>query len=495
MSVYVLSDDSDHSNHEDIDFMKKFEDDAKEDCVDLTQEDLEPDNEPYRSPTISDPYEDLPPVQLTGPVATLTSNSSTNSGTTRSGSDGTTSSSGVATLSSGSNSYGSLGSGSYGMTSGTNSSSCYGGSECSSGSKKELCTILDLILLSSSPLNHHHHQFNCLETKDAKSKKKADAQAKKQKLAQERAAKAAAAEANKVYKPGECMKYMHIEMHPSLLEQWYCADVPREAGAAGAKIETVKDLCDPALVMWSRRVPRALTASNGQVELSAARQRCPRALYTSTISEISHFVRNRSLSAHIQQAAALADCELTLVVLGVKDYFKAANRRQNGVLITEIELEMALTDLLVSARCDSALVDTPNELALLIVQFTKAIAEEPHKKIKRSFDEQAEFYMRGDNKKCVPVDKDGNGASRLWQQMIAVLPGSSLETSRSVCAQYKSPLALYQALQLPNGVNELADIGVSRTGVPGSKSRRLGPEFARKLRILFTAEDGDVLID
>ncbi|XP_063388396.1 crossover junction endonuclease EME1 [Cydia fagiglandana] len=444
MSVYVLSDDSDHSNYEDIDVMKKYEDDAKEECVDLTQEDLELDTEPYRSP-YSDPYEDLPPVQLSGPVATLSSGSSTVP---------------VASLSSGSTN-----------SSGT-SSSGYGGSECSSGSKRGA------------------------ESKDAKSRKKADVEAKKQKLAQERAAKAAAAEANKVYKPGECMKFMHIEMHPSLLEQWYCADVSREASAVGAKIEVIKDLCEPALVMWSRRVPRALTAANGQVELSPARQRCGRALYTTTMAVISSLVRNRSLSPHVKQAAVLAECEVTLVVHGVKDYFKAANRRQNSKdLITEIELEMALTDLLVTAGCDAALVDTPNELALLIVQFTKAIAEEPYRKIKRRFDEQAEFYMRGDNKKCVPVDKDGNGASRLWQQMIAVLPGSSLETSRSVCGQYKSPLALYQALQLPNGVNDLADIGVSRTGVPGSKSRRLGPEFARKLRILFTAEDGDVLID
>ncbi|XP_063368880.1 crossover junction endonuclease EME1 [Cydia amplana] len=440
MSVYVLSDDSDHSNHEDVDFMKTYEEDGKEECVDLTQEAVELDTEPYRSP-YSAPYEDLPPVQLSGPVATLSSTVP------------------VASLSSGSTS-----------SSGT-SSSGYGGSEYSSSSKRGA------------------------ENKDAKSRKKADAQAKKQKLAQQRAAKAAAAEANKVYKPGECMKYMHIEMHPSLLERWYCSDVTREAGAVGATIEVIKDLCDPALVMWSRRVPRALTAANGQVELSPARQRCRRALYISTMADISPLARNRSLSPHIKQAALLAACEVTLVVHGVKDYFKAANRRQNKDSITDIELEMALTDLLVTAGCDAALVDTPNELALLIVQFTKAIAEEPYKKIKRGFDEQAEFYMRGDNKKCVPVDKDGNGASRLWQQMIAVLPGSSLETSRSVCGQYKSPLALYQALQLPNGVNDLADIGVARTGVPGSKSRRVGPEFARKLRILFTAEDGDVLID
>lgn len=53
----------------------------------------------------------------------------------------------------------------------------------------------------------------------------------------------------------------------------------------------------------------------------------------------------------------------------------------------------------------------------------------------------------------------------------------------------------FQSLNSPDSVNELANIGVSRTAVPGSKARRIGPEFARKLHTLFTATDGDILLD
>lgn len=42
---------------------------------------------------------------------------------------------------------------------------------------------------------------------------------------------------------------------------------------------------------------------------------------------------------------------------------------------------LTVSDLLVSADCDTIIVNTPNELALTIVQFTKAIAEQPYKYI------------------------------------------------------------------------------------------------------------------
>lgn len=59
---------------------------------------------------------------------------------------------------------------------------------------------------------------------------------------------------------------MTIEMHPVLLEAWYCADVAREAGACGVKVRGSSAICDPALVLWTRTVPPTLTANQGQVK-------------------------------------------------------------------------------------------------------------------------------------------------------------------------------------------------------------------------------------
>ncbi|XP_075983884.1 methyl methanesulfonate sensitivity 4 isoform X2 [Anticarsia gemmatalis] len=326
----------------------------------------------------------------------------------------------------------------------------------------------------------------------------AQREAKKLKLAEEKAAKKTANDMNKIYKPGECMKYMKVEGHPSLWDCWWCADVAREVSAAGASVLGTPSLCHPALVVWTRRLPRTFESENGQVKLSPEVQSCNHALYVTSAEDISEHVSARTLPSHLAEICTLSQCDVTLVIFAPKDYFKSSRRKtsnSNRMAMSEIDLELAITDLLVSTGCDTVRVNTPNELALLIVQFTKAIAEAPYKKAKRACDEQAEFYMRGDSKKCIAVDKDGIAVGKLWQQMIAILPHSSLETSRALCAQYKSPLALFEALQAPDSVKEVADIGVSRAAVPGSKARRVGPEFARKLKILFTASDGNTLVD
>ncbi|KAJ8712656.1 hypothetical protein PYW08_007960 [Mythimna loreyi] len=341
------------------------------------------------------------------------------------------------------------------------------------------------------------------------SNKALERQTKKQKLAEEKIAKEANAQLNKIYKKGECMKYMNIEGHPSLWARWYMSDVAREAAQLGARVSQATALVNPALVVWTRSVPRTLGNDGGQVKLSPVREACERALYVADVEELCEMVSAHSLSAHLAQVQQLCGCRLTLLVFRVHDYFKSKGRTNPSVhsaprrrtsnsnrnQLTEIDFELAITDLLVTAEVDTVIVNTASELALTIMQFTKAIAEAPIKKAKRACDEQAAFYMRGDNKNCIAVDKDGAGVARLWQQMLAVLPHSSLDTARAICAQYKSPLQLYESLQSSDSITKLADIGVSRAAVSGARARRVGPEFARKLHTLFTATDGEQLIE
>ncbi|CAB3245556.1 unnamed protein product [Arctia plantaginis] len=334
------------------------------------------------------------------------------------------------------------------------------------------------------------------------SKKKTNAatakEVKKQNVTEEKAAKKKKNEMNKIYKPGECMKYITVEGHPTLWSNWWCADVSREVTAAGARVISAPKLIHNSLVMWTRTIPRTLDQENGQVKLSPVTEPCGRALYVSSVEDVAEQVSGRTLTEHVGQIRQLVDCALTLVLFGVKDFFKSPRRKtlnSNRTPITEIDLELAIADLLVTLQCDTAIVNTPNELALLIVQLTKAIAEAPHKLSTRAWEDQAQFYMKGESKNCIAMDKDGIAVGKLWQQIIAVLPHSSLETSRALCAKYRTPLELFEALQSSESVAEIADIGVSRAAVPGSKARRVGPEFARKLKILFTAEDGNAIVD
>ncbi|CAH0758338.1 unnamed protein product [Diatraea saccharalis] len=331
-----------------------------------------------------------------------------------------------------------------------------------------------------------------------KSNTATERQAKKRRQAEEKAAKLAIVEANKIYKPGECMKYMCIEMHPSLSSAWYMSDVGREAASAGCRVVSTPDICDPGLVMWSRATtPTLVRDHDGQVSVSPSREPCSRALYVLEAAAAAEHVHAHTLAERLDNMRDLTTCQVTCVVLGVKQYFKKSQRNtanSNRQLMTPIDLEMAVTDMLVTAGCDAWFVETPNELALHIVQVTKAIAEAPFKLAKRDIDEQADFFMRGDNKNCIAVDQDGRNVSSLWQQMLSVLPHSSLEVSRAIRAEYDSPRALHESLLQADGVNKLSSLGVSRAGVPGARARRLGPEFATKLHTLFTCEDGDALV-
>lgn len=58
---------------------------------------------------------------------------------------------------------------------------------------------------------------------------------------------------------------MVVEMHPTLLESWYCADVTREVMTIGAKVNRNSALCDSRLVLWSRIVEPSLTNNYGTV--------------------------------------------------------------------------------------------------------------------------------------------------------------------------------------------------------------------------------------
>ncbi|XP_013167491.1 PREDICTED: crossover junction endonuclease EME1 [Papilio xuthus] len=326
--------------------------------------------------------------------------------------------------------------------------------------------------------------------------KKSDRESAKQKTAVEKAAKKQMQELNKIYKPGECMKYMQVEVHPSFLEKWYAGDIEREMSPSGAKIVTSLELFDPSLVLWKRSVPQTLVSKDGELDITPRHEVSDRGLYVMIAADAAQYICEHKLSQHIATVNEIANVKVTLVIFGEQEYFKTASKkRTNNQVMSEVDLEMAISDLLVSTGCDTVVLNQANELALLILQFTKAIAEAPYKQLKRACDEQADFYMRGDNKKCVSVDKEGNGLSCLWQQMLAVLPQSSLETSRALCAQYKTPLDLYETLKLPEGVKTVAELGVTRSAVPGSRARRIGPEFARKLHTLMTAEDGNMLIE
>jgi len=83
----------------------------------------------------------------------------------------------------------------------------------------------------------------------------------------------------------------------------------------------------------------------------------------------------------------------------------------------------------------------------MVYQYTKSISEIPYKLQRRGNQEgKFDWYVMGDNKNTVRVDKDGNGLKRLWQQQLCQFNLSSLETSEAICTVYPSPMQLIKVL-------------------------------------------------
>lgn len=128
--------------------------------------------------------------------------------------------------------------------------------------------------------------------------------------------------------------------------------------------------------------------------------------------------------------------------------------------ITQSLLEHALTELQLFCSCSYRLVEQENDLALLVVQFTKSIAQIPYKwvlidnnyfflliqlifrleQIKKNT--EFDWHLSTDNKDCVQVDKDGNGLKRLWRQQLTLFSGATLETADAIASLYETPADL-----------------------------------------------------
>lgn len=60
--------------------------------------------------------------------------------------------------------------------------------------------------------------------------------------------------------------------------------------------------------------------------------------------------------------------------------------------------------------------------------------------------QETDWYMAGDKKDTVGVDKDGNGLQRLWSQQLCCFPLARLETAEAIASQYPTPTALVQVI-------------------------------------------------
>jgi len=181
---------------------------------------------------------------------------------------------------------------------------------------------------------------------------------------------------------------------------------------------------------------------------------------------VTHVAKDTFCASISNIKTLLPNYSTTLVIFGMEEYFAYRKKQKSGQssksngsksknkgnqpfetfpIISRQQLEMCLTEVQIVAKCSSRLIEDAQNLALMVYQYTKSIAEIPYKLQKRENQESKfDWYVMGDNKNTVCVDKYGNGLKRLWQQQLCQFNLSSLEISEAICTAYPSPVQLIE---------------------------------------------------
>uniref|UniRef100_S4RKQ1 Essential meiotic structure-specific endonuclease 1 n=1 Tax=Petromyzon marinus TaxID=7757 RepID=S4RKQ1_PETMA len=223
--------------------------------------------------------------------------------------------------------------------------------------------------------------------------------------------------------------------------------------------------------------------------------------------------------------AAHPHCALTLAVVDVAKYFnlnrllllkcnsqktkgqkpskESGERRLNKrampakVHVSRVDMEEALVDLQLHTSTALRFLDSWKEFADFVAMFTKAIAVAPYKR-EREVTGLA-FCVESEGAGGVRVERDGRGYLQLWQRQLQQLNRVSAEMASAIVRAFPSPRLLLQAYARCGSDREraalLADLLVRRGEGVVATSRRVGPELSRRVFLLVTSHDPQLLLE
>ena len=340
---------------------------------------------------------------------------------------------------------------------------------------------------------------------------------KKQKQLKETALKAIALKRSKNIKPGECLKFIEVVIDKNIEKYAYITNIVNTLLDANIKYSIDTGLTLNG-ILWKRSVENSYVNESNEICTTTDIETVNQILIIWNWNEVVTKVADDSFCDSIVNIkASLADYKIILVIFGIENYFtyrkqgKNSNKNKtkrnntsnndelkNSPEISRHKLEMCLDEVQIIANCNSRLIDSPQDLALMIYQCTKAVAEIPYKLEKSSnLRNKFDWYVMGDNRNTVRVDKDGNGLKRVWQQQLCQFNLSSLEIAEAICSVYPSPADLIEAYMNctdDNGLNLLKDIPIRRAAGPLTTIRKIGPELSKKIYLMFTSEDGENIL-
>lgn len=284
---------------------------------------------------------------------------------------------------------------------------------------------------------------------------------RRQALTREKALKVIERKTSRDIKPGECMKFMEVNLERGIA---FRGEIESALRNAGIKFNVTTELI-PNSITWQRNVEEDYVDEDNQVRTKRSVQTEKYAIVVWSSHEAVRHVAEDTLCTSVSNNKDLIpNYNMTLVIYGMEEYFayrkKQKSDRNPGSkgskcnskgnqqfdtlpVISRQQLEMCLAEIQIIVKCSSRLIESTQDLALMVCQYTKSISEIPYKLQKRRNQESKfDWYVMGDNKNTVRVDKDGNGLKRLWQQQLCQFNLSSLETSEAICTKYPSPMQL-----------------------------------------------------
>ncbi|CAL7938448.1 unnamed protein product [Xylocopa violacea] len=338
-------------------------------------------------------------------------------------------------------------------------------------------------------------------------------------LIRERALKTIAAKKLKNLKPGECMKFIEVILDKGIESFTSITDIINTLIDASLQYSINKELISNSIT-WKRIIENGYLNEVNEICTTTNIEKVNQMLIIWNWDEAVTKVADNTFCTSILsiKSALDPDCRIILVIFGIDDYFtyrrhernsnksKRKNQTQksgtkidvefkNFPEISRTQLEICLNEIQVIADCNSKIINNSEDLALMIYQCTKAIAETPYK-LKKNTDltNKFDWYVMGDNRNTVRVDKDGNGLKRLWQQQLCQFNLSSLEIAEAICCIYPSPMDLIEAYMNctdDNGIHLLKNIPIRRAAGPLTAIRRVGPELSKRIYLMFTSKDGE----
>ncbi|XP_027626776.1 probable crossover junction endonuclease EME2 [Tupaia chinensis] len=308
-------------------------------------------------------------------------------------------------------------------------------------------------------------------------------------------------------RPEQALRRLVVRVDPAILE---------DAGA-DVLLEALSDLgCEPLLqpqhparsLLWSRVRPDPCPGGVPP-EVWAADQELLQLLKPQEfLQSVVQLTQLSGPTCSVPWLSSESPARLHLAVVGLDAYLwshgdpdqgkqwpqgPAAARAQ--VAIGWPEVEEALVLLQLQADADVLLVASWQELSQHVCAFTRAFAQRPFKRYQQL--QAFPFCTAGRWASGERVARDGTGLRGVWWRQIRQLHRVSPAVADAVVTAFPCPRLLQQALAACSTEQErlglLAHIPVKDS--EGRRPRRVGPDLSRRICLLLTTTNPDLLLD